>query len=652
MLASVMLQAQSDNPVLLTIDDEPVYQSDFYYIYKKNNSSTMLDKKSIAEYMDLFINFKLKVAEAKAQGVDTTETFKKELAGYRKQITTPYLVDAAAEEKLIATTYNQMQEEREVSHIVVRCPLNASAADTLEAYSKIMAARTRVTVGIAATGKTVRRPTPVPEPFDKVARDVSEDPSVGENGGYVGWVTPFRFVYPFEKAVYNTPVGEVTMPFRSPFGYHIAKVTDVRPSQEVLASHIMLFAQPGVEEANATAKQRIDSIYKRVLAGDDFASLAMRHSQDQGTASKGGELPWFGTGRMVAPFEKAAFALKNAGDVSEPILSPYGWHIIKLHNRRSGKSFEEAKEEIKRNIQHDERGKLLKTAFVQQLKGQYNFTANTEQLAAITALATQHALSDSLFAAKAETMQAPLFTFADQTRTQADFGSYLVQNSHSAYTIPSLIVQEKFTDYCANELLSYEDSQLESKYPDFRQLVQEYHDGILLFEVSLREVWDRASQDVEGITAFFNANKENYAWSEPHYKGRVVACRDKNTLKAAKSIVKKSPADSIDTYLNRRLNDSIQYVKVEKGLYVKGDNPTVDALVFKTGKVEPTEEYPYLFVDGKLLKRYPESYTDVRGAVVTDYQEYLEQEWIKTLRQKHTVWINEPLFEQMQQEQE
>ncbi len=255
---------------------------------------------------------------------------------------------------------------------------------------------------------------------------------------------------------------------------------------------------------------------------------------------------------------------------------------------------------------------------------------------------TKRTLTDSTFIAEAAKLDKPLFSFAGKNFTQADFAKYLKKNNTSEKSIPSEIIDEKLVGFADSELLSYEDSQLEKKYDDFRFLMQEYHDGILLFEVSNREVWEKASKDTPGLANYFKEHKADYTWEKPHFKGHVIFCKDKETLNAAKSIVKKSATDSIDKYLRTRLNDSIQYVKVEKGLYVQGDNKVVDDQIFKTKtKYIPTPEYPYVFVTGKLLKNKPEDYTDVRGLVTADYQEFLEREWIKALRAKYPVNVDQ-----------
>lgn len=620
--------AFASDPVLMKINGKPVYKSEFEYIYNKNNSNNSLDKKTLDEYVDLFVNFKLKVEEAKAQGLDTTQSFISELAGYRSQLTRPYLTDSKVDEQILREAYDRMKEDVEVSHILVRIQQGATPADTLTAWKKI--------------NSTLKRLDK--EDFAKVAKEISEDQSAEENGGYIGWVTAFRTVYPFETVAFNTPVGKISAPVRTAFGYHIIKVHNRRKSQgEILVSHIMRFTAEGDEAKNKAAKQKTDSLYQRVLAGDDFGKLASEFSEDRGSATRNGELPWFGSGRMIPEFENAAFALKNTGDVSTPIQSAFGWHIIKLLDRKGVASFETVKADIERNVKRDERANMGQKAFVDRLRKEYGYAVNTAYVNEFSKLLENKTLADSVFQLEAAKLNKPLFTFAGKEFTQADFAAYLKKNAFSEKAIASEIIEQKLDAFTEKEILAYEDSQLENKYEDFRFLINEYHDGILLFEVSNNEVWEKASKDTEGLARYFGQHKADYRWEKPHFKGRVISCKDKATLKAAKAIVKRSHNDSIDKYLRTRLNDSIQYVKVEKGLFAQGENKAVDKLGFKVkkAKFEPTKEYPYVFVVGKNLKNNPEDYTDVRGLVTADYQEYLEKEWITALRAKFTVEIDQ-----------
>ena len=577
LLAGAMMGFAQEDKVLMTINGEPVMLSEFMYIYEKNNQETSLEKKSMEEYLDLFINFKLKVTEAIAQGVDTTEAFKKELAGYRAQATPKYMQDNEAVDSLVELSYDRQANVRRAAHIAIQCPANADSVAEAEALAKINLARERVTTGVEKKVKKGRKWVAVrePEAFADVAREMTEDPAGKENGGELGWIQVFRYVYPFEDAVYNTPVGEVTEVFRSPYGFHIALVEEERPYEEVHAAHIMKMMPRGTEQTALDAKKDIDSLYQVVLAGADFAEVATAHSDDKGSAVRGGDLGWFGRGMMVQPFENITFDMQP-GEMSEPFPTRFGWHFVKLYDKRGIQPLDSMRQQLLMQVKRDVRYQEAEKSFIRKTRAEYNLP----------------------------------------------------------------------TEMSDEEVKAYADAHLEEKYADLRNLVREYHDGILLFDVSLREVWDKANKDTEGLAAYFKANKKNYTWDEPRYKGYMIYAKDEKVAKAAKQIIKTANADSVMSYINQRINvDSVQYVKVEKGLWVEGKNAAVDKYGFKnkTAEYTPSEEFPVVVPVGKVIKA-PQEYTDVRSQVTTDYQDHLEKQWVATLREKYPVVVNEDVL--------
>ncbi len=563
---------------LMTINGKPVSAEEFLYIYEKNNQAGAIDPKTMDEYLDMFINFKLKVAEAEAQGIDTTEAFKKELKGYRAQATPKYLQDEQAMDSLIEMSWRHMAKDRRAAHIAIQCPMSADSAQQADALAKINEAYERVVLGkevLKGKGKKAKLVRQPVEAFDAVARELSTDPSVQETGGELGWITPFRYVYPLEQAVYDTELGKISKPFRTQYGWHIVLVEEEKDHKEVKARHIMKM----VPDANMDAEKKalIDSIAK-ILTPENFADVAARESDDRGSSMRGGELGWFGIGMMVKPFEEAAFALAN-GQISAPVRSQYGWHIILKEDERGIQPLDTMRQQIQRQVQRDERAKEADKSFIRKTRIEYNLPAS---------------MSDA-------------------------------------------------------EVKAYADEHLEAKYPELKNLVQEYHDGILLFEVSLREVWDKAAKDTAGLEAYFKANKKKYTWDAPRWKGYLIQAKDKNSLKAAQAIIKSANPDSIQSYIAKRVNcDSVTYVKVQHGLWEQGKNPAVDKFGFKNKKAQftPSEQLPLVVCLGKKLKA-PESWTDEKGKVTTDYQDYLEAEWIKALRAKYPVVLNEDVWEKI-----
>lgn len=630
--ALVMPVRGEEDPVLMRINGQEIKKSEFEYIYYKNSQQQMAEQKNLDEYLDLFVNFKLKVAEAEARGIDTTHAFVSELAGYRKQLAQPYLVDKTVDDSLAKEAYERLKDNVEVSHILLRLDQNATDSDVKAAYDKVMGWKQKVDGGYD---------------FAKLAKEVSEDPSAQQNNGYLGYISGFMTVYPFETAAYNTPAGQISDPVRTQFGFHLVKVHSRRQDPgEVLSAHIMkMTPRNATPEAVAQVKKEIDAIYAKLQQGADFAELAKNESDDKGSGSNGGELPWFGTGRMVPEFEQAVFAITEKGTYTKPFQTSYGWHIAKLIDRRGIEPFEAKKTEIMRRIARDERGSKGHDALVTRLKTDYNFEADQATNDMLVVLAGKYSPLDSAFQAEAKMVALPQFSIAGKIYTTADFAAFLAGHKTTTKFTNQAVLAEKRKAFEDAMIIAYEDTQLEHKYADFRNLMREYRDGILLFEVSNREVWEKASQDVPGLQRYFKKHKKNYRWQEPRFKGMVVECKDEATAEAAHKILKKAPADSALVFLRRELNnDSVQFVRVHKGLYAEGDNAIVDAINFKSGEVPANEHFPVAFIFGKKLKKGPEGYEDVRGLVTADYQSYLEKIWIADLRKKNSVEINEDVL--------
>ena len=570
----------SHSDILMTINGKPVSAEEFLYIYEKNNQAGAVDPKTMDEYLDMFINFKLKVAEAEAQGIDTTEAFKKELKGYRAQATPKYLQDEAALDSIIEMSWQHMAKDRRAAHIAIQCPMSATPAQVDSALAIINEARIRVTEGkevLKGKGKKAKLVRLPIEAFDAVAREVSTDPNVQETGGELGWITPFRYVYPLEEAVYNTAVGSVSPVFRTQYGFHIVLVEEEIDHMDVKARHIMKMVPRGNDSLDAVMHAQIDSIAALANA-DNFAELAQQLSDDRGSSMRGGDLGWFGKGMMVKEFEDAAFSMQP-GQISAPIRTQYGWHIVYKEGERAIQPFDSLRTQIQRQVMRDERAGEAEKSFIRKTRAEYNLPAE---------------MSDA-------------------------------------------------------EVRAYADEHLEAKYPELRHLVQEYHDGILLFEVSLREVWDKAAKDTAGLEAFFAAHKKEYTWEQSRWKGYIIQAKDKSSAKAAQAIIKSADADSIMSYINRRVNqDSITYVKVQHGMWEQGKMPIVDkyALKVKGAEFTPSEDLPYIVCIGHKLKA-PEVWSDEKGRVTTEYQDYLEALWIKALREKYPVVVNQEVWERI-----
>ena len=617
-----------DDPVLMTIGDREINRSEFEYLYEKNNSGDAIDKKSLGDYLDLFTKFKMKVIEAENMGLDTTQAFRTEFYGYRSQLIRPYLIDKELEDRLYREAYDHLKEDVEISNILFLLPQNASPEDTLRVYQDALRAYDALRDG----------------DFAIVADSLSNDSNIiARNGGYIGYLTGMMVEWPWENAIYTTPVGSVTGPVRVSYGYNISKVLNRRPAVgTVRASHILIPVREGMtgEQRNEAYHKALD-IKKRIDAGEDFAAIAKSSSADRSSASKGGDLSWFGVGRMVRPFEDAAFRL-DSGEVSDPVQTDFGWHIIKVTGKKGIDPFEIKRAAIQQRMLHDGRNDMVQNSFVDKKKKEYGLKVDEAVLAVVDSVISAAKGNDAELMASVDSLSGmTVIEFRDNRITADKLVAFYALNGKN---MSAAQAAELLADL---ELLRYEDSMLEEKYPEFGHLMSEYHDGMLLFEISNRMVWEKAAKDEAGLAAYFTEHRKDYAWKEKHYKGFVVMCADEETVAEVRRMYKELPADSFFLYVRTELNnDSVQRAFIERGIWTKGENAVVDRLAFKDKKVEIADNgrFPYPVVLGRMLRKYPEEYKDVRGAVTTDYQQYVEDEWVKSLVEKYPVKVNEEVL--------
>ena len=551
----ITLQAVAQpSEVLLTTEHHEVTKDEFEYIYNKNNNNLYsdADRKTPKEYLDLFINFKLKVTEAENLKMDTSQTFINELAGYRKEIAAPYLTDIEFNEHQVEELYRRMKLEVDASHILLRVDENASAKQEQQVLDKITNIRNEIIAG---------------KPFEDAAVEYSEDPSAQTNKGHLNYFSAFTMVAPFEDAAFNTPVGEVSDPVRTDFGYHLIKVHDTRPNKgELQVAHIMKnVGRNATPEEKAKAKTAIDSIYQLLLNGADFAEMAKNESQDRRSAVRGGEMPWFSAGRIVKEFSDPAFALKNDGDISKPVETPFGYHIIKRLSARPVPPFEEARASIESQIKKDAtRLASGKKVFVEKLKKEYNFTENEAAKAKLAELniAGNSALpEDTFFIIDNKSFGAEELT-AFIARKNIKVGSY----------------RSVYDDWVTDEITNLEDSKLEEKYPQFRYLMNEYHDGILLFNISQEKIWNYAAKDTAGLEDFYQKDKKKHMWGD-RFKGHIITCKDVSVREEAENLFGAGlNADEVLVHINA---DGEELISIETGAWEEAQNPIVDYYVWK-----------------------------------------------------------------------
>jgi peptidyl-prolyl cis-trans isomerase SurA len=635
-LFSLNTTAQTDN-VVMEIDGKKVTKSEFLQIYLKNNPNPKYDKQALDEYMELFKKFKLKVAEAEALGYDTIPKLKKELAGYRKQLSQPYLIDSTKNSSLVKQAYERMKNEVHAAHILVKVAENASPEDTLAAYNRILAIKKRIENG---------------EDFATVAkgRNGSDDPSAVRNGGDLGYFTAFQMVYQFEEAAYNTPIGKISDPVRTKFGYHILKVIDMRPARGTMkAAHIMVATgKDASAEDIESAHKKVDEIYAKLQAGESFEKLASEFSDDSQTAEKGGELPLFGTGtttRMVPEFEEAAFQLKANGDVSQPVQTAFGYHIIKRLDLTPLRTFEELKKEIQGKVNKDERSVVTQQSFIEKLKKTYAFKDSYSKTSKwfVQNIDTNY-YKGTWNADKLKTNTA-MFTLDKKAFTQKEFASYLQKNFRAYRNMDAnTLVKKQYAAWQNSEILAYEESKLDSKYPDFRALMQEYHDGILLYEIMSDKVWNKAIKDTSGLKTFFEGHNANYTWGK-RYNAYIYECSNEDISKKVAAMLKNDTISS-RTVINTINKDSELNLRVRTGKFEVESTPYLKGHDLKKG-VNPAYVFDgkyYIVKVDEILEPTQKTMAEAKGAATSDYQTYLEKEWLTEIAKKHPIVIHEQVL--------
>ena len=740
--ATTSAMATPAGPAVEMLGTYPVPANEFAYVYRKNNSAAADygTRPSVTDYLDLYTNFRLKVLEAEQRGLDTTQAFKRELDGYRQQLSQPYLTEKSVTDQLVREAYERMSQEVNASHILIRVAPDATPQDTLAAYQKIDKLRQDALAGTD---------------FAQLARAQSEDPSAKENGGKLGYFTAMQMVYPFESAAYKTPVGQLSGPIRTRFGYHVIKVNDRRTAQgEIKVAHLMIRMNPNAAKADSlTARKKIDELYSRLKKGESWDKLVAQFSEDAGSAANGGELPPFGTGRMIPSFEEAAFKLQKPADLSAPVQTPYGWHVIKLIEKQPLAKFADLEAGLKSKVSKDSRSELNKAAFLKRVRQEDQFVEIPAAKAyafgkADTALVAgrfkyQFVAGEGMKPAQAKTSggKMPLFLIKSKPYYVGDFLAYVQQNQRPrAGAQPSFAMQQLYDQYVEQSLTEFEKGSLDTKYEDYRMLVKEYRDGILLFQLMDEKVWSKAIEDTIGLKKYFADNQAKYQWDQ-RVRGTVISAatpallvRVQKELKTgrfptvnsgAKALVfrpgtaelTKAGEAALDDLAKRLAGDSLMQVtvtgRVRKGekaslartradaaarllrqhgvsarairtatqasasadggaqlalttaapaalearlneqnplsvqisqrVFAKGDNKVMDELLAKgpgTYNVQKDGRYYAVTID-QTLPAGPKTLAEARGQATSDYQTYLEKEWIAQLRTARPVKVNE-----------
>ncbi len=633
-------QKQSADPVLFTVADTPVHVSEFKYIYTKTNAEKAdFSETSLKEYLDLYTKFKLKVEKARDMKIDTIPKLIKELEGYRRQLADSYLINKEVTEKLVKEAYDRKSQDSDFSHLLFSVDLNANAKDTMAAFSRAIAARKRILNG---------------EDFAKVAAELSDDESAKNNGGRIGFLEvlfPDGF-YPLENAVYTLPIGELSEPVRTKMGYHLVKVNSRRPARgEIEAAHILIREDGRTPEE---AKEIIDSLYQLLNAGGDFNTIAKERSEDKRSQPNGGYLGFFGISKYEKSFEDAAFAIEEDNTISMPFKSSLGWHIVKRISHRGIQPYNIEKRRLEANIKNDGRFAKAQAAVLAQIKADGNFRENPEVLSKFTT-----ALNDTFLTfrwqAPKQNLEKVLFTMDDGFQADvSDFVKFLRNASRKRMTYArsgdvNYVANRLYEEFVEQQCFKYEENRLEEKYPDFKALMREYEEGILLFEVTKMLVWDRASQDTAGLKTFFDSIKGKYRWGE---RAQVSIYKLKSEheakVKELQAFAKKNPISAVLA----KFNSESEILTVEEVKMEKGRNMQLKRMEWKAGAIST----PYNNEKDKLIEfmkienmspAVDKTLNEAKGYVIADYQDYLEKQWIEQLEKEYKIKVNNKVFEKL-----
>ncbi len=602
---SIQSYGQESDKVLFTIGDDEIYVSEFLSVYNKNIDIVKDEnQKDINNYLDLFVNYKLKIKQAYDLKLDTIQSYQSELKSYRKQLMEPYLRDHTILEKLVKEAYDRSLLEINASHILVKVNAKSSASDTLKAFNKITDARNKIINGAD---------------FVEIAKTYSDDPSVKENDGNLGYFSAFNMVYTFESIAFNTPLNSVSQPFKTRFGYHIIKVYDIRKAKgEIEASHIM------IKDDSIESIEKINSIYKQLNDGEDFVFLAKNVSEDTFSAKQEGSLGRFGTGKMVKEFEEVAFSLEKIGDYSKPFKSKFGWHIIRLDATFPIESYDVVKEKLTAKVRRGNRSNFINNSIVHKLKDQYEIKVDELIL---------EQLNTNTYSLNKESLNV-LLTVQDENSTIQDFFQFL---NNREVTKPLF---EAFKD---KVVLDYYKNNIDSENKEFGSLYSEYKDGLLLFELMQSRIWEK-SKDTLALKNYYTDNLFKYK-SDKSIVGTLVVSPDKKTAKLVrKQFGKNKSIEDVKIFVQ---NIDASSVILKSGIFTENNEllPSEYTLAKGISKIhEVNGKFIFVKSDEIVLARQQE-FEKIKGKVISDYQDYLEKEWIQDLRETYTVHINDSVVE-------
>ncbi|HOT15398.1 MAG TPA: peptidylprolyl isomerase [Bacteroidales bacterium] len=636
--AVFLASAISQEETILTIDKQKISKAEFVRTYMKNNNNASFDEKSLKEYMDLFINFKLKVKEAERLGYDTMSSFIKEYNSYRSQLVKPYLTDKETDEKILKEAYERKCEDIHARQIYFAASELVKPKDTLAIYQRAMEAYNKLISGV---------------PWDSVHSQYSQERNKQKKGD-IGYFNSLQISYPLENICFRLKKGEISKPQRTIYGYHIVEILDRRPSKgEIRAAHIMVaFPENSTPQSVDSAKAKIAEIYQKLKQGESFEELAKQYSDDKRSAAKGGDLGWFGSGDMIPEFEKNAFALEKDSDYSAPFRTSFGWHIVKRISTRPVQPFEALKTSLSQKIAKNERNEEGRKALIRKIKAEIKFKDNLN-----TALLLVPYLDSSAFRGKWNAEKAKpifdkeLFTLGNKKYFMQDFAQYLSSYRFKLPASYEMSITYFYNKYIDDAIIAFEDSRLESKEPELKYLLQEYHDGIMLFNLMDQKIWSQAAKDTVILAKYFEDHKTQYVWG-PRVEALVVSSPDKELVNKAYAFANDFANGKIsaEKIWQSICPDTTQpCLNCQVNLFEKGDNQILDSLGWDKGvtPIVNREGKFGFFVKTQHFEGRPKTYEESKGTVIADYQQFLEDQFVKELKKKYAVVVNQKVLKSL-----
>ncbi|HLT33541.1 MAG TPA: peptidylprolyl isomerase [Aquaticitalea sp.] len=609
--------------VLFTVDGEPIESSEFIRVYNKNLDLVKDEsQKDVDAYLKLFVNYQLKIKEAKRLGLDTIPKYKREFESYKKQLSKNYLSDSNVTEALVQEAYHRSAQDVKASHILIR--LDENEKDTLQVYNQLMDLRNRVKK----------------EGFDKVKNDIHNGTTVFAED--LGYFSAFKMVYEFENAAYNTNVGDVSKPIRTRFGYHIVKVDDKRPSRgEVTVAHIMISNKQ--TDSLLNPETRINEIYKKINQGEHFESLARQFSDDKSSSANGGLLAPFTGGQLSSPeFENMAFSLTQPGQISKPFETDYGWHIMKLIYKKGIQPLEDIRSELESKVKRDARSSLINTALANKLKKQYGVKDDVKNLEYFASILTNDFYNRAWVLPESFEKDKELFKLQNKVVTYDAFGNHLMsaQRLYSGKTMAFAdIVAKEYNTFQEAQILKFHEENLEFENEDYAQILKEYRDGLLLFDLMEKEVWNAATQDSLGLKNYYETHASEYVWKDRIEAILATAAKKDDIEKVKQLMVKGLSDDEISKQLN---SESEQKVIFTKGMMETDHQALPENLELKEGisKVYAYNDAYHVLWINEVIPSTKKTFVEAKGKVISDYQIHIEKDWLKTLNERYKVDID------------